>query len=274
MQLFLSWSGVESKRAADTLGPWLEKVCPGLQVWMSAHDIQAGTPWGTALHEQLKRADFGLLCLTPENLTSPWVLYEAGALAMSSKVGCVVPFLLDVGPEKLPAPLAQFQSVPADKEGTWKVLQRIKDAQGDAPVGEDLRKVFEHEWPDLARPLGLDARIDLRGDVLVVTPSPTGLESDDEVEALGKRLKALVHGGNKKVILDLAEVTTTTSMGLSLLWRVATFWKQEAEVVLANVSPILQELFKTVGLHKAIKDTPSLDEAFAYLGRSKEGGDG
>jgi anti-anti-sigma regulatory factor len=270
MQVFLSWSGAESKRVADALGPWLERASPGVQVWMSAHDIQAGTPWGTALHEQLKRTDFGVLCLTPENLTAPWVLYEAGALAMSSKVGCVVPFLLDVGPEKLPAPLGQFQGVPANKEGAWKVLQSIRNAQGVAPGEEALRQVFEREWPHLAGRLGLDVRTHLRGDVLVVTPSPRQLVKDEEVHGLGERLKALVRGGHRKVVLDLAEATGTTSTGMSLLFRASTFWKQEAEVVLANAHPDILAVFELTRLLAHIKHFPTLEEALAYLDRPKE----
>ena len=273
MQVFLSWSGAESKRAADAVGPWLERVCPGLQVWMSAHDIQAGTPWGTALHEQLKRTDFGVLCLTPENLTAPWVLYEAGALAMSSKVGCVVPFLLDVGPEKLPAPLAQFQSVPATKEGTWKLLWSIKNAQGGAPAEEALRTVFERAWADLARPLGLDVRTHLRGDVLIVTPTPTQLDRDEEVHGLEERLKALVRSGHQKVILDLAEATWSTSTGVGLVFRASTFWKQNAEVVLANTHPRVLQLLESVRILGLIKHFPTLEEALAYLNRPKEAGE-
>src|SRR5262249_20279544 len=115
MRAFLSWSGKKSHDAANALKPWLEKVLGGVQVWMSDHDIEAGTPWGTSLHEQLRHADFGILCLTPENLSAPWVLYEAGALAASSRAGCVVPYLLGVAPETLTPPLSLFQSAEAGR---------------------------------------------------------------------------------------------------------------------------------------------------------------
>jgi anti-anti-sigma factor len=236
---------------------------------MSAHDIPAGTPWGTALHEQLRCTDFGVLCLTPENLRAPWILYEAGALAMSSKVGCVVPFLLDVGPEKLPAPLAQFQSVPANKEGTWKVVSSIQSAQDSGLAEEALWQVFERAWPTLAGSLGLGIRTDLRGHVLVVTPSAMQMDRDEEVQGLGERMKALVHRGHKKVVLDLAEISTTTSMGMSLIIRASTFWKRETEVVLANVQPGVLQAFETTQLLGHIKHFPTLDQALAYLDRPK-----
>jgi anti-anti-sigma factor len=232
---------------------------------MSTQDIQPGAPWGTALHEQLKRADFGLLCLTSENLAAPWILYEAGALAMSSKVGCVVPLLLDVCPEMLPAPLAQFQSVPADKEGTWRIFRSIRSAQGVVPAEEAWRQEFEREWPTLAGVLGLDLRTHLRGEVLVVTPSSKQMEKETEVHGLGDRIRALVRKGHQKVVLDLADVSTTSSMGLSLLLRMSILWKQDAEVVLANVQPAVLQVFEVNRLLGHIKHFPKLEEAIAYL---------
>ena len=101
MQVFLSWSGESSKEMADALKPWLADVVPGLSVWMSDHDLEAGAAWGTELHEQLKRADFGILCVTRDNVNAPWMLYEAGALAVSTTTGCVVPYLRDVDPARL-----------------------------------------------------------------------------------------------------------------------------------------------------------------------------
>jgi anti-anti-sigma regulatory factor len=266
MQVFLSWSGAESKRAADALGPWLEEVCPGARVWTSTHDIQAGAPWGTALHEQLKRTDFGVLCLTAQNLTAPWILYEAGALATSSKVGCVVPFLLDVGPEKLPSPLSQFQSVPADREGAWKVVWSIHAASGGAATEEAVRAAFERAWPELARRLGLDVRARSQGGVLVVTPNRSQLAGDEAVNLLGERLKALVHGGHKKLVFDLSEVSTIGSVGMSLLFRVTTFWKG-LEVVLVNAQPKILQLLELTHALRLLKHFPSLEEAVAYLNR-------
>jgi hypothetical protein len=77
--VFVSWSGSISNRAANALKFWLKTVFTenDIDVWMSEHDIEAGTPWATGLHAHLKSADFGILCMTRENLNSPWLLYEA-----------------------------------------------------------------------------------------------------------------------------------------------------------------------------------------------------
>src|SRR5688572_20852627 len=155
MRVFLSWSGAKSKAAADALKPWLMRLLKDVEVWMSESDLGAGTSWGAALHDQLRRSDFGILCVTAENLNAPWMLYEAGALAISSTAGCVVPYLLDVAPHQLQPPLSLFQSAVADEEGTWKTVKSINQARPDRLTEDHLRQAFEQQWPILADQLGI-----------------------------------------------------------------------------------------------------------------------
>lgn len=266
MEVFLSWSGSESRRVAEALKPWLKTLFPDLEVWMSCSDIQVGTPWGTALHEQLKRTDFGVLCLTAENLTAPWVLYEAGALAMSSKVGCVVPYLLGVGPEKLPAPLAQFQSVRANREGTWKFVERINAGFGGLLPEDRLSAVFAREWSGLARTLGLTVRTELHGDVMVVTPTSRTLMYDEEVHVLREKIRAILKGGQKRVVVDLIEVTEFSSMGLTILPTGLLARQQKTgEVVFVNLAPKVREALESVKLLNVVSHLPTLDDALAHF---------
>jgi anti-anti-sigma factor len=267
MRVFLSWSGGDSQRAAEVLKPWLQQVLPGVEVWMSTHDIQAGSPWATVLHEQLRRAEFGILCLTPENLSAPWILYEAGALAMSSKVGCVVPLLLlDVAPEKLPAPLAQFQSVRADRAGTWKVVSSINAAGGDGMPEERLHKVFEMEWLALRRSLGLDITTQLCGDILVVTPSDPQMGCEDAFKILRDKMRAFILGGRRRIVIDLTDVRDLTSTGIAYLVHAQTSAKTRgAEVVLVNLHPRVGAMFEVTRMVSWIEQFPTLDEALAYF---------
>jgi hypothetical protein len=52
--VFISWSGPRSKRAAEVLHELLPMIVPAAQPWMSASDIEKGTQWrqeiGTALN--------------------------------------------------------------------------------------------------------------------------------------------------------------------------------------------------------------------------------
>lgn len=81
MRVFLSWSGERSRAAASALSELLPDVMPALSPWMSEHDIAAGARWGHELAVRLEDAGFGVICLTPENIGVPWLLYEAGALS-------------------------------------------------------------------------------------------------------------------------------------------------------------------------------------------------
>jgi len=70
MKLFVSWSGDRSKDLASALKHWLPDVFPGLQVWMSDHDIDAGARWGAELEKEIGECKLGIICLTPESLQS------------------------------------------------------------------------------------------------------------------------------------------------------------------------------------------------------------
>jgi hypothetical protein len=48
---------------------------------MSEIDIQKGERWNDQIGRQLKDHDIGILCVTPENTSSDWLLFEAGALS-------------------------------------------------------------------------------------------------------------------------------------------------------------------------------------------------
>jgi anti-anti-sigma factor len=268
MQVFLSWSGKKSERTAEALKPFLEQLLPGVKAWKSDHDIPAGTPWGTVLHEQLRGADFGILCLTPDNLTAPWVLYEAGALAMSSKVGCVVPFRLEVGPDELPAPLAQFQSVEADLDGVWKIIRSINERRDDPAAEVELWVSFEGAWPGLADRLDLGVQESEHGDVTVLTPRTAHLSRIDAVSFLREKVRELIRAGRKRIVLDLAAWDRFTSMGLAVLISGArAAASDEGAVVLANLSPTNLEVLEMTRLMNVLPHFPSVAEAIASFDR-------
>ena len=265
MKVFLSWSGSKSREAADALKPWLAQLFDNLQVWMSDRDLEAGSPWGSALHAQLQTAQFGILLLSSENQSAPWILFEAGALAMSSKAGCVVPYLLDLDPTRLVPPLSLLQSARADKEGTWKLVRSIHQAQAGTRTLEDLQKAFEREWPAFADRLGITIRTELRADVLIVTPSAVHLLADDEVKALREKMKEGLRAGHKRIVVDMREVKRMTSAALSfILPGVTAGRKKEAEVVLANLSPQVRALFEETRMLAMVQVFATLEEAIAY----------
>jgi hypothetical protein len=49
------------------------------QTYMSDRDNEAGILWGENLSSELEASNFGIVCLTPNNLQAPWIPVEAGA---------------------------------------------------------------------------------------------------------------------------------------------------------------------------------------------------
>src|SRR4051794_28404124 len=81
MDVILSWSGDLSRKVAESLNGWLKDVLPGIKPWISTEDITKGSTWFPALLGRLEAARLCILCITPENVRSPWLYFEAGAIA-------------------------------------------------------------------------------------------------------------------------------------------------------------------------------------------------
>lgn len=152
MKVFISWSGPRSRHVARALHDWLPDIVQYVEPWMSHEDIQAGARWTSEINDQLSQTKFGIICLTPENQHKPWLVFEAGALAKTVDDDTfVVPYLIDMDKSEVKGPLAQFQYVLLDEEGTFGLVQSInKVPDNDAALpGERLEKVFRRSWPDL-----------------------------------------------------------------------------------------------------------------------------
>src|SRR5262245_36703101 len=146
MRVFISWSGDISKAVATEIHDWLPKVIQSVQPWMSAHDIPKGTRWLSHIGEQLEQVKTGIVCLTPDNPNSPWILFEAGALAKHLDDSYVCPYLFRLAPSSVEWPLAQFQLAQADKEDTKKLVVTINAAAGDSQLSAaHLNEAFE-KW--------------------------------------------------------------------------------------------------------------------------------
>ena len=121
MNVFISWSGEASKTFAIAVNNWLKQAMQKVKPWMSDAEIGPGERWNEKVSASLKETNFGIICVTPENLTAPWILFEAGALAKAVDSARVVPLLLGAKNTDLVTPLSQFQAVMADKNGFLKL---------------------------------------------------------------------------------------------------------------------------------------------------------
>ncbi|MDC3962572.1 TIR domain-containing protein [Polyangium jinanense] len=157
MKVFLSWSGDRSRRVARTLREWLPLVLQHVEPWMSEKDIEAGERWGIEIGKKLEESFFGVICLTKENLTAPWILFEAGALSKIMASSAVCPYLLGLDFGDITGPLSQFQAKKASKEHTRALVESINKCSIEQGMkgldGNRLGAVFEGFWPQLERDL-------------------------------------------------------------------------------------------------------------------------
>ena len=149
MKIFISWSGNQSKEIALALDKWLQDVfLEDIETWMSASSIEAGQRWSNELNNRLESTNFGILCLTPDNLSSPWLLFEAGSISKVISESKVVPYLYNLTSTDVPFPLAQFQGVEATQSGTLKLIQSINNSRKNPISDERLIRIFEKWWTD------------------------------------------------------------------------------------------------------------------------------
>ena len=154
MEIFISWSGARSEKVAEALRDWLPSVIQSVRPFMSASDIEKGSRWSNDLAVHLEDAQFGLICLTPDNLEAPWLLFEAGALSKSIENSRVVPYLHGVSQAQLQGPLAQFQAALAAKDSTLDIIKSINEASGENRLEQTrLENAFETWWPRLENTL-------------------------------------------------------------------------------------------------------------------------
>lgn len=150
-RIFASWSGERSKAVALGLKSLLQDLFQeGVEVFVSDH-ISPGEAWAQRLGAELEQSDFGILCLTLDNFEAPWLLFEAGAIAKKFGTSKVVPYLIDpLPPAAERSPLAQFQHVRADREGTYRLVESINNLRANA---RSMERPFARWWPDLEQTL-------------------------------------------------------------------------------------------------------------------------
>jgi len=149
MKVFISWSGERSQALAQALREWLPLVLHYVDPWLSEADVAAGDRWAQEVAKELEASNFGVICVTPENVAAPWVLFEAGALAKSMQGARVVPLLYGLEFSDISGPLAQFQAKKVEKAGLGEVVQSINHATAEEAIPDDRAKqLFAALWPE------------------------------------------------------------------------------------------------------------------------------
>jgi hypothetical protein len=151
MKVFVSWSGERSRLLAQALHGWLPLVLHYVKPWLSDADVSAGDRWATVVAKELETSNFGIICVTPENLNSPWVLFEAGALAKAMQGAKVIPLLFNLEFSDISGPLAQFQAKKCDRDGVVEVVTSINKSTDSAVPDDRKNQLFSALWPELEK---------------------------------------------------------------------------------------------------------------------------
>ncbi len=150
MLVFLSWSGSLSRSVAEILRDWLPDVVQALEPWTSSEDIDSGARWSTQIAEKLAGTGQGVIVVTRENLSAPWLNFEAGALAKSLSDGQPRPVLVDLAKSELVGPLSQFQMTNLDNQEEMLRLVSSLNSRLDAALPQQrLTRAFAAAWPEL-----------------------------------------------------------------------------------------------------------------------------
>lgn len=155
MRMFISWSGERSRVIAGALHDWLPRVIQAVQPFMSETDIGKGSRWEQEIGSQLQQANFGIFCLTPENLDSRWINFEAGAISKTLDRTYVCTYLLELNPADIDGPLSQFNHTKAVKDDTKRLIQTINQALEEQALNESvLNDTFDLNWARFDQTLG------------------------------------------------------------------------------------------------------------------------
>lgn len=154
MKVFISWSGARSKKVALIFRDWLPTVIQAIEPFVSSEDIEKGSRWNTDIAQELKESSFGLICVTKDNLSAPWLNFEAGALSKSIDNSYVAPLLFDVKPSELKgSPISQFQATSFTEDDMKRLIETLNSAAGECLTPTRLNKAFELCYPDLEKSL-------------------------------------------------------------------------------------------------------------------------
>lgn len=151
MDIFISWSGKRSRAFAEALRDWLPMIINAARPFLSSSDIDKGARWSTEIATRLEKAKAGIICLTPSNMQSEWILFEAGALSKTLADTYVCTLLIDMKPTDVKGPLSQFQATTASEADMLQLVKTLNSKLGESAVQvAQLEKAFKLMWPELS----------------------------------------------------------------------------------------------------------------------------
>ena len=242
MKLFISWSGPLSQQVANVLRDWIPKALQSVNPFMSASDVDKGARWAINISQELSESDYGIICVTPDNIGSPWLNFEAGAISKSIERGRVSPFLFRVKSSNITGPLVHFQHTVYSRPDVFQLVKSINNACADPIPEARLLGVFDVWWPKLTEPL----------DAIRMPSQESPARSSEDMLA---ELIDLMRGLRKSVpVVPIAPVTAGNSRQAHLAEqlsevRVSYLDKTEVSFLLARLQLVTDLIAHSQDLH-------------------------
>lgn len=151
MEVFISWSGELSKRIGEKIRSWLPKVLQHVDPYFTPEDIDKGALWDREISKKLETCAVGLFLFTPENIfnPSPWMHFEAGALAKHVEEARICSVLFQVNRGNLPGNINRYQITPFERKDFFQLISTLNQKADRKLSAEVLEDIFENWWPKL-----------------------------------------------------------------------------------------------------------------------------
>ena len=151
---------------------------------------------------ELADSEVGILCITPHNLDSAWLLFEAGALSNKMERSRVCPVLFGMKQTDLKGPLKQFQCTEFLRNDFRSLVGTVNDSLGDEKLPpKTLEAVFEKWWPDLEEAVN---RV-MRTEPEPKAPIRSDRELLEEILALTRRKQATGAPVSPRAVVSLMD---------------------------------------------------------------------
>jgi hypothetical protein len=150
----LCWSGKRSHALATAISAHLPILLGQSFTPFVSSEIKKGSVWFDELRRALGRSQAGLICLTPENLRSPWIYYEAGAIAgrlgAQGRESAIFTYFLGDEVDLQKTPLEPYQATLANEVETKKLVADVVEAMELHEQADGWEKRYESWWQGLS----------------------------------------------------------------------------------------------------------------------------
>jgi esterase/lipase superfamily enzyme len=132
-------------------GDWIRSVIQPVELYFTPNHIANGTLWSDEIAaKQLSDSKVVIFILTAENLTAPWIIFEAGAISQQLDSTLVHLLLCGVSAADVRGPLKHFQYSAFSKYAVRDLLERIDSTRKNSALAAAvLERVFDRRWLEL-----------------------------------------------------------------------------------------------------------------------------